>query len=372
MARPIVLILGGYGVFGRRIAANLARREEIDLVIAGRHAAAAAALVQALGTGRARSLAVDMEQPNAVSALLAAKPAVVVDTLGPFQTRNLALPRSCAGRGVHYVDISDARARTADIVSLDAAARVEHAAVICGASAVPAISTAIVDELAPKPHEVVSIDVGISPGHRAPPGIATVASILGYCGKPIPPVCGDRETYGWGDLTRFQYPAPAGERWLSNLDSPERVLWRTRYPSLEEADVRLGFEVGILHLALSALSRGVRIGVLPPLTRLAKPILQMAKAFNPLGSDTAVMHVRVGTRDAHARTATRTGIIVAEHGDGLEVPAAPASAVVKKLLGLRGYAPIEKRGAFACIGILTREEIMHEMRDFSVRYEADR
>ena len=25
---------------------------------------------------------------------------------------------------------------------------------------------------------------------------------------------------------------------------------------------------------------------------------------------------------------------------------------------------------FACIGILTREEIMHEMRDFSVRYEA--
>ena len=37
MARPTVLILGGYGVFGRRIAANLARREEIDVVIAGRN-----------------------------------------------------------------------------------------------------------------------------------------------------------------------------------------------------------------------------------------------------------------------------------------------------------------------------------------------
>jgi hypothetical protein len=96
----------------------------------------------------------------------------------------------------------------------------------------------------------------------------------------------------------------------------------------------------------------------------------MAKAFDPLGSDTAVMHVCVGTRDAHARTATRTGIIVAEHGDGLEVPAAPASVVVKKLLGIPGYAPLEKRGAFPCIGILTREEIMHEMRDFSVRYES--
>ena len=370
MARPIVLILGGYGVFGRRIAANLARREEIDLIIAGRDAAAAAALARTLGAGRARSLAVDMAQPAAVSTLLAVKPAIVVDTLGPFQTRNLTLPRSCAGRGIHYVDISDARARVTEIVSLDAAARLEHAAIVSGASALPAISTAIVDELAPKPHEVVSIDVGISPGHRAPPGIATVSAILGYCGKEIPPVCGDRETYGWGDLTRFQYPSPAGERWLSNLDSPERVLWRVRYPSLEEADVRLGFEVSILHLALSALSRGVRIGVLPSLTRLAKPILKMAKAFDPLGTDTAVMHVRVGTRDAHARTATRTGIIVAEHGDGLEVPAAPASVVVKKLLGIPGYAPLEKRGAFACIGILTREEIMNEMRDFSVRYES--
>ena len=44
--------------------------------------------------------------------------------------------------------------------------------------------------------------------------------------------------------------------------------------------------------------------------------------------------------------------------------------VVKKLLGIPGYAPLEKRGAFPCIGILTREEIMNEMRDFSVRYES--
>ena len=227
--------------FGRRIAANLARREEIDLVIAGRDAAAAAALARTLGAGRARSLAVDMAQPAAVSTLLAAKPAIVVDTLGPFQTRNLTLPRSCAGRGIHYVDISDARARVTEIASLDAAARVEHAAIVSGASALPAISTAIVDELAPKPHEVVSIDVGISPGHRAPPGIATVSAILELLRQGNSPVCGDRETYGWGDLTRFQYPSPAGERWLSNLDSPERVLWRVRYPSLEEADVRLGF-----------------------------------------------------------------------------------------------------------------------------------
>jgi hypothetical protein len=63
--------------------------------------------------------------------------------------------------------------------------------------------------------------------------------------------------------------------------------------------------------------------------------------------------------------------LVAEAGDGPEVPAAPAALVVKKLLGIPGYAPLEKRGAFPCIGILTRQEIMGELRNFAIRYEAE-
>ena len=163
MARPIVLVLGGTGVFGRRIAANLAKRTELDLVIAGRDGASAAAYVRVLGAGRAASLAVDLDKGDAIPRLLAAKPAVIVDTAGPFQPRNLKLPRRCAERGIHYVDIADARSRVAEIASLDSLARVEHTAIVSGASTVPALSTAIVDELAPNPREVVAIDVGIAP-----------------------------------------------------------------------------------------------------------------------------------------------------------------------------------------------------------------
>ena len=80
------------------------------------------------------------------------------------------------------------------------------------------------------------------------------------------------------------------------------------------------------------------------------------------------MHVRVQTRDAHARSVTREAVLVAEDGDGPQVPAAPAALVVKKLLGLPGYAPLEKRGAFPCIGVLTIQEILAELRDFAIRY----
>ena len=97
-----------------------ARHEEIDLVIAGRNPSAAATFIRSLGASRARSLTVDLARPDAISALLAAKPAILVDALGPFQARNLALPRRCAERGIHYIDIADARSRVADIASLDA------------------------------------------------------------------------------------------------------------------------------------------------------------------------------------------------------------------------------------------------------------
>ena len=372
MARPLVLVLGGTGVIGRRIAATLAKREELDLVIAARDGGAAAALVRALGAARAASLAVDLAKADALPRILGAKPAVVVDTVGPFQARNLALPRRCAERGIHYVDIADARARVAEIGALDAAARLEHAAIVSGASTVPALTTAIVDELAPNPREVVSIDVGIAPGHRTKWGFATASTILGTCGKRIPAVCGDEEIYGWGDLTSHMYPAPVGERWLSNVDTPERVLWRTRYPALEEATIRAGLGIAVLHFGLTALSRGVRIGVLPSLSRFTKPFLRISRALDSIGTESGAMHVRVVTRDAHARTAAREAVLVAEYGDGAQVPAAPAALVVKKLLRLPGYVPLEKRGAFPCIGILTREEILGELKDFSIRYLAPR
>jgi hypothetical protein len=202
--------------------------------------------------------------------------------------------------------------------------------------------------------------------------MATVSAILGYCGRPIPPVCGDMATYGWGDLTRHAYPQPVGDRWLSNVDTPERALWRARYPALEVATIRAGLGIGFLHLALSALSRAVRLGVLPRLDRFARPLKRVVDLFDGVGTDAGALHVRVLARDAHARTTSRTATLVAEHGDGPQVPAAPAAVLVKKLLRLPGYSPLERRGAFPCVGVLTREEILRELRDFEIRFEVDR
>jgi hypothetical protein len=371
MQAKSVLVLGGYGVFGSRIVRNLARHPEIDVIVAGRDLASASAFARTMGRNKVQAFAIDVSSPGDVAAMIASRPTILIDTVGPFQHRDSDLARRCAEAGIHYIDIADDRLRVAGIVSLDSLAREHAVAVISGASTVPAISTAIVDDLTPPGDAVMQIDVGISPGNRAPRGLATVQAILSYSGKAIPQVCGTGVDVGWGGLARFPFPSPVGRRWLSHVDTPERVLWRNRYQSLERARIRAGVELSILHLALSALTSGVRLGWIPSLERYAKPFLRIANALERFGSDSGAMVVRVLTRDAAGKVTTRTATLLAENGDGPQIPATPAAIIAKKLLGISGYTPLLTRGALPCIGLLTRAEIVAELRGYAIRYIVD-
>ena len=365
-----VLVLGGQGVFGARIVRQLARDPHISVTVASRGAQAHATQD---GT-RVDGLAIDISAPGGSDRLIDHAPEVLVDTVGPFQSRDLALPRRCAEAGIHYIDIADDRARVAGIVQLDALARSQDVLIVSGASTVPAISTAMVEALVPEGGEVVGIDVGISPGNRAPRGLATVRGILSYCGHRIPSITGGDPEFGWGGLTRFDYPQPVGTRWMSHVDTPERALWAERFPALERASIRAGLELDVLHLGLALLSRGVRAGVLPGLDRFAAPMLWVADRLESFGTDTGAMHVRVERRrpiaGGDARSiSVHTGLLIAERADGPQIPATPAVVLVKKLLGLGGYAPLAVRGAMPCIGLVTLGELMQELQGYAIRYE---
>jgi hypothetical protein len=368
MNRHSVAILGGYGVFGSRIARSLARHPELDLIVAGRDGTAASAFAASIGADRARACSLDIADADQVQRLLEERPAAIIDTAGPFQNRDYSLALRCAEAGIHYVDIADGRSHVAGITALDPIARARDVLVVSGASTVPAISTAMVSDLAPAAGEVVEIDVGITPGHRAPRGLATVRAILGYCGQPIPALSGDAPHHGWGGLTHHRYPSPVGRRWLSHVDTPERVLWRSRYPALRRGSIRAGLEIGALHLGLSALSRGVRVRLIRSLTPYAAAFIRIADACDRFGSDIGAMHVRVVTRDATARLTSRLATLVAERGDGPQIPAAPAALLVKKLLAIPGYVPISARGARPCVDLLTVSELLTELRGYAIRY----
>jgi hypothetical protein len=100
-------------------------------------------------------------------------------------------------------------------------------------------------------------------------------------------------------------------------------------------------------------------------------MIRVADRFDTWASDAGAMHVEVSGVDPQGRSVERTWTLIAERGDGPQIPSAPAAVLVKKLLGVPGYSPIDARGARPCVGLLTLAEIMGELAGFAIRARSD-
>jgi hypothetical protein len=63
----------------------------------------------------------------------------------------------------------------------------------------------------------------------------------------------------------------------------------------------------------------------------------------------------------------RIWTLVAERGDGPQIPATAAVLLAKKLLNVGGYAPIARRGAMPAVNLLTLQEFEREWRGLAIR-----
>ena len=93
-----VIVLGGYGVFGRRIAAALARERTHRILIAGRNGARARSAAAEIGES-AEALVLDCKAADLATRLAALDAALVIHTAGPFQAQDYAVPRACIDAG---------------------------------------------------------------------------------------------------------------------------------------------------------------------------------------------------------------------------------------------------------------------------------
>ena len=176
-----VLVIGGYGGFGGRLARLLAKRGA-EVIVAGRNLANAEVFCR--GSQGCRPARADRNE--GISELLAAeRPQVVIDASGPFQSADFRIVEECIDAGVAYLDLADARDFVAGIGRFDAAARRAGVAVISGASSVPALSGAVVRKLAEGIDRVTSVEIAISASSRASAGASVAAAILGGVGRPM-------------------------------------------------------------------------------------------------------------------------------------------------------------------------------------------
>jgi saccharopine dehydrogenase (NAD+, L-lysine-forming) len=146
MLAQSILIVGGYGVVGRRITAELAPDYPDRLVVAGRNLARADQLATDIGHG-ARGRQVDIAVPSSIAAALKGVAVVISCIDQPGRT----LLRAAIERGLQYTDITPhltELGRGAAYEKIDAAARASGARVVMGTGIVPGISNVMVCALA--------------------------------------------------------------------------------------------------------------------------------------------------------------------------------------------------------------------------------
>jgi len=352
-----ILILGGYGNFGKRIARALSRHG-LPLVIAGRDLAKAGALCRELPG--ARPLRLDIHDGLA-GALAAERPSVVIHTSGPFQGSDYGVARACMAAGAHYIDLADGRDFVRAFSHLDAGAKAAGVTLVSGASTVPGLSSAVIDHLKPQFARMDTLDFGISPGQKAERGLATTRAILSYVGKPLRPFAGHPQPRGWQDTHRQTYPV-MGRRFLSTCDIPDLDLLPAAY-GFTSIRFGAGLELGFMHLGLWGLSWLVRTGLPIDLPALAEPLLAISDGFNFMGSDIGGMHVTISGTDHIGAPLTRSWFIVAKSGDGPQIPCVPAILLAKRL---HEKDPGIATGAFPCVGLIKLEDYLNELKRFDI------
>ncbi len=352
MAR--VLVVGGTGTFGARLVRGLLDTTTLDVVVAGRNRARLDRMAAACGPRvTVAVLDVTAVTPDALRALGVA---AVADTAGPYQASGYRLARAAIAAGLHFLDLADARDYVAGFPALDAAARAAGVVALTGASSTPALSNAALDRLTAGWRQVDRVEIAISPGNRAPRGLAVMRSILSYAGRPVRVFDGGwRSAPGWGMTVRRTMPG-LGPRWLSLAETPDLDIVPNRFGVRQAAVFRAGLELPVLHLGLLAASLPVRTGLLRSLLPFARPFLFVAGLFERFGTDRGGMTVTAAGQDADGRPVHARWWLLAEGGHGPAIPTLPALALVRMLTS--GAAP--PPGASACVGVLTLAQIEAE------------
>lgn len=332
-----ILILGGYGVFGGRLAELLSDIPTIELLICGRDLSRAEAFCRRYkGQARVRPLALD--RADIVASLHTQQPDLVVDASGPFQdygANRYEVISACIAAGIDYLDFADAADFVFGVSEFDAQAKDAGVFVLSGVSSFPVLTAAVLREIA-KTMDIVSAEGGIAPSPYAGIGLNVMRAVVGYAGAPVKLRRHGKASYGIGlaESLRFTIATP-GRLPLRNLrfslvDVPDLQVIPLEHPAMTDIWMGAGPVPEILHRILNFLAKlraSWKLPSLEPFSRLFYAVLNQMK----FGEHRGGMFVRA-RGVAGGREVERSWHLLAEGDDGPYIPSMAIEAVVRKLL----------------------------------------
>ncbi len=219
-----ILVVGGYGKVGAKIAARLAGRYPGRVCIGGRDGARAVSAARTVGNG-AIGRAVDLSSSNASDALEGI--VLVVVCIDQVNTR---FASSCLARRIHYVDITANDHFFTEVERLDGTARRHGATALLSVGVAPGLTNLLAvrahDALAATERIDLLIDVGFGDDH----GAAALGWILDNLDAPYEVLEeGQRKNVrSFGDILRFDLPGESRPSAMYRFNfADQHVLART-------------------------------------------------------------------------------------------------------------------------------------------------
>jgi len=369
-----IIVLGGYGNFGKRIVEKLAGIKDITILIAGRNLSKSSALVDNLKTTSQASiepLVVDIFANDFKEHLELISPYLVIHTSGPFQGQDYRVPKACIECGAHYIDLADDRRFVCDIGELDQQAKDKGVLIVSGASSVPGLSSAVVEHYQNQFSIINSIDLAIAPGNKAERGLATVVAILSYTGHPLNVFREGRwqDVYGWMDSKVNDFGGCVGKRHLANVDVPDLELFPNRYGVTEQVSFQAGLELPVLHLTMVGMAYLSKIGLVKNWAPLSKAIVGTSNVFLPFGSDKGAMEVLIKGKSNDGNDKEVKWTLYAPKGNGPYIPTLSTIILARKLLKNESHESHNNAGAMPCVGLFELSEFKTDFEALNIHFE---
>ncbi len=361
-----IVVLGGYGNFGKRICRALAN-SGAEIIAAGREPDKGhreAGLDAKIGKVR-----VDLSDPRLDATLRDLRPNIVIHCAGPFQGQDYRVALAAINAGAHYIDLADGRSFVMDFAgTIDPAARSAGLLAVTGASTLPALSSAVVDTLKNRFSHIEEIQISIAPAQRSPRGTATLRAVLSYVGRPFKWLEHGswRDVYGWQELRRLRF-ADLGKRWAAACDVPDIGLFPQYYPGVQTVQFRASLEFGAEHFLLAAVAGLRRHGLPLPIERWAAILDRIATGLDRFGSKHGGMLVSVAGERPGGQKIRVEWHLTADSNDGPEIPCMAAILLARKLV----KDDIQVRGATPCISLLTLDEFLSEFRHWNIHTQIE-
>ncbi|APX13942.1 hypothetical protein BWR18_16020 [Tateyamaria omphalii] len=358
-------MIGGTGVFGKRLVRHLSGQPGLALYVSSRSAAKAETFIKTLKRPQAELRPVTLDTSvNLHEQLDNIRPRIVVDCSGPFQGAGYETAQAAVSAGAHFIDLADARDYLAGFAdALDVTARQNSVSALTGASSTPTVSTCVARHLTKGWQRVDTVDIAITPGGKSEVGQSVIKAIFSYAGKDVPSWVTGRlsKTIGWQSARRIHIPG-LGHRRVAAVETYDAEYLGPLLDVQSRVSFSAGLESRVEQLGIEAIAALRKRRIIGSVNALI-PLLLKARQITRIPTSTSGgMLVKICGLDADGITTEAKWSLVAHQDHGPNIPILPAAAAIRKLLS--GSA---KQGADFAHAALSLADIQSEMHAYDIK-----